>query len=222
MVIEATLFAKSLSNGDNGSGWSIKWLAYPEYVLSLSFFHVPGCEVCRNHDRRAFTLLTASNYCNFSKLPTFYLLICVVFIPKASFTPPVLDLYQPLVFFLRQSCNGNNALLVMKASSLLPSSPRVFCPLLSSSVLFPFFGKPSGFLRDGASYCCRTGYKLLQERSPAILSRMAKLERSQFYAWLIESVVTELSHVIQLRAEGPKAPSPGHRPGYDGNQQDAL
>ena len=24
------------------------------------------------------------------------------------------------------------------------------------------------------------------------------------------------------RAEGPKAPSPGQRPGYDGNQQDAL
>ena len=34
--------------------------------------------------------------------------------------------------------------------------------------------------------------------------------------------MTELSHVIQVRAEGPKAPSPGHRPGYDGNQQDAL
>ena len=29
---------------------------------------------------------------------------------------------------------------------------------------------------------------------------MAKLERAQFYAWLIESVVTELSHVIQLGA----------------------
>ena len=61
---------------------------------------------------------------------------------------------------------------------------------MSSSVLFPFFGKPSGFLRGSASYYyCRTGYKLLQERSPAILSRMAKLERARFYAWLIESVV---------------------------------
>ena len=29
----------------------------------------------------------------------------------------------------------------------------------------------------------------------------------------------ELSHVVQVRAEGPKAPSPGHRPGYNGNQQ---
>ena len=27
--------------------------------------------------------------------------------------------------------------------------------------------------------------------------------------------------MIQVRAEGPKAPSPGHRPGYDGNQQGA-
>ena len=45
--------------------------------------------------------------------------------------------------------------------------------------------------------------------------------------------LTELSQVVQVRAEGPKAPeaarperaeapSPGHRPGYDGNQQDAL
>ena len=35
-------------------------------------------------------------------------------------------------------------------------------------------------------------------------------------------LLTEVSHVVQVRAEGPKAPSPGHRPGYDGNQQDAL
>ena len=34
--------------------------------------------------------------------------------------------------------------------------------------------------------------------------------------------VTEVSYVVQVRAEGPKAPSPGHRPGYDGNQQGAL
>ena len=98
---------------------------------------------------------------------------------KPVLPPPNLDLYQPLVLFVRQSCNGNNALLVMKASSLLPSYPRVFCPLLSSSVLFPFFGKPSGFLRGSASYyCCRTGYKLLQERSPAILSRHGKTRAS--------------------------------------------
>ena len=45
--------------------------------------------------------------------------------------------------------------------------------------------------------------------------------------------LTELSQVVQVRAEGPKAPeaarperaeapSPGQRPGYNGNQQDAL
>ena len=42
----------------------------------------------------------------------------------------------------------------------------------------------------------------------------------------------QLSHVVQGRAEGPKllvirperaeAPSPGHRPGYNSNQQGAL
>ena len=30
--------------------------------------------------------------------------------------------------------------------------------------------------------------------------------------------IIELSHVVQVRAEGPVAPSPGHRPGYNGNQ----
>jgi hypothetical protein len=34
----------------------------------------------------------------------------------------------------------------------------------------------------------------------------------------LTSNITELSHVVQERAEGPKAPSPGHRPGYNGNQ----
>ena len=35
-------------------------------------------------------------------------------------------------------------------------------------------------------------------------------------------VFTKLTHVVQERAEGPKAPSPGHHPGYNGNQQGAL
>ena len=29
---------------------------------------------------------------------------------------------------------------------------------------------------------------------------------------------TELPHVVQARAEGPEAPSPGHHPGYKRNQ----
>ena len=155
------------------SHWRILKISFPP----LRLYGVCGAKIClKTTDPGLVSILTAQNYCNFSKLPTFYLLICIVFIPKACFHPPPhLDLYQPLVLFVRQSWNGNNALLVMKASSLLPSSPRVFCPLLSSSVLFPFFGKPSGFLRGSASYYyCRTGYKLLQERSPAILSRHSK------------------------------------------------
>ena len=48
-------------------------------------------------------------------------------------------------------------------------------------------------------------------------SRNLPLSRNQ-----LEMVRTELSHVVQVRAEGPKAPSPGHRPGYNGNQQGAL
>lgn len=158
------------------SHWRIPKISFPP----LRLYGVCGAKIClKTTDPGLASILTAQNYCNFSKLPTFYLLICIVFIPNASFTPPNLDLYQSLVLFVRQSWNGNNALLVMKASSLLPSSPRVFCPLLPSSVLFPFFGKPSGILRGSASYyCCRIGYKLLQERSPAILSRHGKTRAS--------------------------------------------
>lgn len=158
------------------SHWRIPKISFPP----LRLYGVCGAKIClKTTDPGLASILTAQNYCNFSKLPTFYPLICIVFIPKACLTPPpILICINPLVLFVRQSCNGNNALLVRKASSLLPSSLRVFCPLLSSSVLFPFFGKSSVSLRDGASYCCRTGYKLLQKRSPAILSRHAKTRAS--------------------------------------------
>ena len=33
---------------------------------------------------------------------------------------------------------------------------------------------------------------------------------------------TQVSHAVQVRAEGPKAPSPGQRPGYNGSQQGAC
>ena len=46
-------------------------------------------------------------------------------------------------------------------------------------------------------------------------------EKNQKLLFKVDSE-TELSHVVQVRAEGPKAPSPGQRPGYDGNQQNAL
>lgn len=158
------------------SHWRILKISFPP----LRLYGVCGAKIClKTTDPGLVSILTAQNYCNFSKLPTFYLLICIVFIPKSSFTPPHLDLRQPFALFVRQSWNGNTGLVVEKTTSLLPSSPRVFCPLLSSSVLFPFFGKPSGFLRDSASYyCCRTGYKLLQKRSPAILSRHGKTRAS--------------------------------------------
>ena len=99
-------------------------------------------------------------------------------------------------------------------------SSALFCPLLSYSLssvsLRDFFGV--------ARLITVAGQATSSYRNVLLLFFLvtAKLERSRFYAWLIESVVTELSYVIQLRAEGPKAPSPGHRPGYDGNQQDAL
>ena len=108
----------------------------------------------------------------------------------------------------------------MKASSLLPSSPRVFCPLLSSSVLFLFFGKPSGILRGSASnYCCRTGYKLLQERSPAILSRHGKTRASSvlrmayrkrcYTLYLLFLLFSLLSRLHRNNANNPITPFSG-------------
>ena len=62
---------------------------------------------------------------------------------------------------------------------------------------------------------------------------MKKEDFQPLNATLFYRKVTELSHVVQERAEGPKAPeaarperaeapSPGHRPGYNGRQQGAL
>ena len=48
-----------------------------------------------------------------------------------------------------------------------------------------------------------------------------KFAISDIYTYLCNEV-TELPHVVQERAEGPKAPSPGQRPGYISSQQGAL
>lgn len=169
MVIEATPFAKSSSNGDDGSGWSIKRQAYPENVLSPSCpFMSKGGEFCRNDDVTTCSLFWRRKITVISLNCQLFICYFVLFsFHKAVFTPPILICINPLVLFVRQTWNGNNALLVMKASFLLPSSPRVFCPLLSYSLssvsLREFFGVVH-------LITCRTDYKLLQERSPAILS----------------------------------------------------
>ena len=50
-----------------------------------------------------------------------------------------------------------------------------------------------------------------------------KLQRQKIrFLSFSSGLLTEVSHMVQVRAEGPKAPSPGHRPGYNGNQQGAL
>ena len=47
-------------------------------------------------------------------------------------------------------------------------------------------------------------------------------QNSETERYSVYQLFAELSHVVQERAEDPKAPSPGHRPGYNGNQQGAL
>ena len=49
-----------------------------------------------------------------------------------------------------------------------------------------------------------------------------KIRIIPYFLLVFSILLTEVSHVVQVRAEGPKAPSPGHRPGYNGNQQGAL
>lgn len=166
-----------------GCGQSSRGHVLTIYYPPLRLYGVCGAKIClKTTDPGLVSILTAQNYCNFSKLPTFYLLICIVFIPKACLTPPQknLDLHQPLVLFVRQSWNGNNALLVMKASSLLPSSPRVFCPLLSYSLssvsLRDFFGVAHLITIAGQATSSYRNVLLL------FFLVMAKLERTQFYA----------------------------------------
>ena len=71
---------------------------------------------------------------------------------ESQFYPPILICVNLLVLFVRQTWNSNNAILVGKASFLLPSSccrlpfvsSALFCPLLSYSLssvsLRDFFG----------------------------------------------------------------------------------
>jgi len=67
------------------SHWRILKISFPP----LRLYGVCGAKIClKTTDPGLVSILTAQNYCNFSKLPTFYLLICIVFIPKASFIPP--------------------------------------------------------------------------------------------------------------------------------------
>lgn len=166
-------------------GQSSDWRILKMSSLSFMSFHVQGGRVLSKWWRYdLFPLLTAQNYCNFSKLPTFYLLFCIVFIPKACFhPPPILICINPLVLFVHQTWNGNNALLVGKASSLLPSSPRVFCPLLSYSLssvsLREFFGVAHLITVAGQTTSYYRNVLLL------FFLVMAQLERAQFYAWLI-------------------------------------
>ena len=48
------------------------------------------------------------------------------------------------------------------------------------------------------------------------------LARKIMQKWISFDMFIEVSQVVQERAEGPKAPSPGHRPGYNSSQQGAL
>ena len=83
----------------------------------------------------------------------------------------------------------------MKVFSLLPSSPRgfcLFCPLLSCSLssvsLRDFFGIAHLITFAGQATSSYRNVLL-----PFFLV-MAKLERAQFYAWLIESVVIRCTY----------------------------
>ena len=123
------------------------------------------------------------------------MIICIIPIPKVSFTPPILICVNLLVLFVRQTWNSNNAILVGKASFLLPSSccrlpfvsSDLLCPLLSYSLssvsLRDFFGVAHLITIAGQATSSYRNVLLL------FFLVMPKLERARFYAWLIESVI---------------------------------
>lgn len=152
MVIEATLFAKSLSNGSNRRLWSIKPLAFPDHLLPsfASLWCVGREDLPKKRPIRAFSPFRRYKITVITlKFQGLIVNSCWFYIKKLNLPPPNLDLYQSFGLVCSQPWNDNTGLLVEKATSLLPSSPRVFCPLLSSSpssrFLREFFGNSSGW-----------------------------------------------------------------------------
>ena len=170
------------------SHWRILKISFPP----LRLYGVCGAKIClKTTDPGLVSILTAQNYCNFSKLPTFYLLICIVFIPKASFPPP-----RSWSVSISKSCLFASLVMVitrfwwwkLPPSCRLPLVPFVlFCSLLSYSLsslsLRDFFGVVHLITVAGQATSSYRNVLLL------FFLVMAKLERAQFYAWLIESVV---------------------------------
>ena len=119
---------------------------------------------------------------------------------KSVLPPPILICVNLLVLFVRQTWNSNNAILVGKASFLLPSSccrlpfvsSDLLCPLLSYSLssvsLRDFFGVAHLFTIAGQATSSYRNVLLL------FFLVTAKLERARFCAWLIESVVIRCTY----------------------------
>lgn len=175
------------------SHWRILKISFPP----LRLYGVCGAKIClKTTDPGLVSILTAQNYCNFSKLPTFYPLICIVFIPKACLTPP-----QSWSASTPWSCLSASLVMVITrfwwwklppSCRLLLVSSALFCPLLSYSLssvsLRDFFGVAHLITIAGQATSSYRNVLLL------FFLVMAKLERTQFYAWLIESVVIRCTY----------------------------
>lgn len=175
------------------SHWRIPKISFPP----LRLYGVCGAKIClKTTDPGLASILTAQNYCNFSKLPTFYPLICIVFIPKACLTPP-----QSWSASTPWSCLSASLVMVITrfwwwklppSCRLILVSSVLFCPLLpyslSSVSLRDFFGVAHLITIAGQATSSYRNVFLL------FFLVMAKLERAQFYAWLIESVVIRCTY----------------------------
>ena len=186
------------------SHWRILKISFPP----LRLYGVCGAKIClKTTDPGLVSILTAQNYCNSSKLPSFLIVNLYCFHTKSQFyPPPILICVNLLVLFVRQTWNSNNAILVGKASFLLPSS-CCRLPFVSSDLLCPLlsYSLSSVSLRDffGMAHLTVAGQATSSYRNVLLLFFlvMPKLERARFYAWLIESVVTQVSHVSSTRPE---------------------
>ena len=182
------------------SHWRIPKISFPP----LRLYGVCGAKIClKTTDPGLASILTAQNYCNFSKLPTFYPLICIVFIPNTCFYPPPILICVNLLPCLSASLGmvilGFWWRKLPRSCRLLLVFSVLFCPLLSYSLssvsLRDFFGI--------AHLITVAGQATSSYRNVLLLFFLvtAKLERTQFLAWLIESVVTQVSHVSSTRPE---------------------
>ena len=147
VVVEATLFAKSLSNGSNRRLWSIKPFAFPDHLLPsfASLWCVGREDLPKKRPIRAFSPFRRLKITVITlKFQSLIVNSCWFYIKKLNLSPPILICINLLALFV-----ASLGMIILgfwwrklPPSCRLPLVSSVpFCPLPPSSrFLREFFG----------------------------------------------------------------------------------